>query len=471
MTSKKNLLFCVFFISSLPIIFAQATFEENVISYNETNISGLAIADLNNDGRNEIVSSAFGKNVLWWEYDSLANSWEKHIIDNTNNGAMYIYVADIDGDEMLDVVASGVDLQGPKIMWYKNNGNDEEWGKNTISTFFRNGHGIYAGDIDNDGDMDVVSSSEGANKISWFENMNGDGSDWEQRIVLENIISPQAVCLADINNDSYLDIIAASSGENKIVCLWNLNGDGTNWLETNIDHNASLPHWVDAIDMDNDGDMDIYACMYITGTVSWYENDRPNNVWIEHQIETNATLTLATHAGDVDFDGDYDFVVTSGGYSSIVFLENTGDNLSYNTQILGSDYSQAWPVAVGDLDNNSSPDIVAGANASGKLSWFKNEMEVSIFNHNVSSNNGIDFKVFPNPVCDQINVYFELDKKSEITIELADLAGKRIVTLEKQISYKQYFSKEYSLHNIEPGLYLVNAKVNDFMNSKLVVIY
>ena len=73
-----------------------------------------------------------------------------------------------------------------------------------------NGGSIFPSDIDGDGDIDLVTSSEAAGGIGWLENIDGSGSSW----IGHGLASGQpssVVFAADINNDNFIDVLWASS--------------------------------------------------------------------------------------------------------------------------------------------------------------------------------------------------------------------------------------------------------------------
>jgi hypothetical protein len=83
-----------------------------------------------------------------------------------------VYAEDLDGDGDMDVLSAsdGDD----KIAWYENDGNENF----TPYTITVNADGVYSGfysvyavDVDGDGDIDVLSAAFNDNKIAWYENM------------------------------------------------------------------------------------------------------------------------------------------------------------------------------------------------------------------------------------------------------------------------------------------------------------
>ena len=70
---------------------------------------------------------------------------------------------------------------------------------------------VYAGDLDGDGDLDVLSASFGDDKIAWYENMDGKGSFGPQQVITTAAIRPRSVYAADLDGDGDLDVLSASS--------------------------------------------------------------------------------------------------------------------------------------------------------------------------------------------------------------------------------------------------------------------
>ena len=75
-----------------------------------------------------------------------------------------------------------------------------------------------------------------------------------------------------------------------------------------ISTSADYTNNVLAVDMDNDGDVDILSGSIYTDTIAWYENDGSEN-FTAHTITTSADAVASVHAVDVDGDGDVDIRV------------------------------------------------------------------------------------------------------------------------------------------------------------------
>ena len=61
---------------------------------------------------------------------------------------------------------------------------------------------VFAIDIDNDGDIDLISASASDDKIAWYENIDGKGTFGPQQIVTTDADFAVSVFAIDIDNDN-----------------------------------------------------------------------------------------------------------------------------------------------------------------------------------------------------------------------------------------------------------------------------
>lgn len=77
---------------------------------------------------------------------------------------------DIDYDGDIDIIASA-EGSGGKIKWYVNDGSpDGGWTTNNIASSVAKASSVFVSDIDNDGNLDVVSAAYNGDEIAWYEN-------------------------------------------------------------------------------------------------------------------------------------------------------------------------------------------------------------------------------------------------------------------------------------------------------------
>jgi hypothetical protein len=83
-----------------------------------------------------------------------------------------VFPIDIDHDGDIDIVScaeTGTSSNG-KVRWYVNDGTpDDGWTTNNIASSINKPSSVFVADIDNDGNLDVVSSAYNDDEIAWYE--------------------------------------------------------------------------------------------------------------------------------------------------------------------------------------------------------------------------------------------------------------------------------------------------------------
>ena len=96
-------------------------------------------------------------------------SWSASTITTSINGGREVFIEDMDGDGDLDIV--GTSNADDKVVWYENNGAaDPSFTATNIDTNSNGAQDIHVADIDKDGDMDIAIASQDDDSIAWYEN-------------------------------------------------------------------------------------------------------------------------------------------------------------------------------------------------------------------------------------------------------------------------------------------------------------
>lgn len=239
----------------------------------------------------------------------------------------------------------------------------------------------HSGDINKDGDWDIVISNITREEHIWFENLKG-GTSWIKHV----IDSPGTYCYAafplDADGDGDLDVFGAvMRTPDSLMCYLNTDGQGLQWEEVYIGGMIACRH-AESADMDHDGDSDIVAAsFYNDDGINWYENaDGSGKEWIEHTIiEETRWGVQEISVNDLDQDGDLDVAAAHRTWDeTIIVLENPGvPEVPWELHDLYTDpYLGPGGLDTGDLDGDGDIDIAEvefNTPGFGRVIWLEND--------------------------------------------------------------------------------------------------
>lgn len=182
-----------------------------------------------------VVTDAFDGQVVWFEnMDGEGNFSTSNTID-TLESPESVYVADLDNDGDIDIIT--LDYSTNEVMWYENSDGQGNFGSvRIISTTVERAFSVYAKDLDNDGDVDIMCTAYSPNEVIWFQN-DGAGNFNFQQTISSNIFSANSIFADDFNGDGKIDILASSYAKDEIIWFENKGPLG---IEENITNLFSI---------------------------------------------------------------------------------------------------------------------------------------------------------------------------------------------------------------------------------------
>ena len=206
---------------------------------------------MDNDGDLDIVSvSAFDDTVAWYENNGAANPTftAADIVTNLDH-AYGVYIHDLDGDGDQDIIAAST--YDDKITWLENNGAaDPTFAATTIATSADGPRDVFVADIDSDGDMDIVAASRETILFPGMKIMEQQIHHLLQLISLRMQIMHGSIA-ADMDGDGDIDIISASETDDKIA-----------WYENNGAANPTFTTAIIATTADEASDIPSCRCRW-----------------------------------------------------------------------------------------------------------------------------------------------------------------------------------------------------------------
>lgn len=339
------------------------------------------------------ISASFGT------FTCLAMAGDPQFLDQTTinfpspNPTDYtnqLTIGDIDNDGDLDIIfANGGNFSSPGAPQvqrvYINDGagifTDESASRLGFSALCR---GVELGDIDGDGDLDLIFAQD-FNRLPHLFTNNGNGFFTDVTdMQLPNItLSSSRAQFGDVDNDGDLDIyITSGSSNNRFGCgqyrLYLNDGEGFFTDET-VGHLpiGNVCSNMDCIFGDIDGDFDLDVKTASTGNNNsrLYRNDGTGVFSLVAEIPPDNTC-YSYDFGDINGDGDLDLLgINAGGGSTELLLENDGSGAFTNisgqispNQNLDDNDSKFF-----DYDNDGDLDLIIGRLGSGGERIFNND--------------------------------------------------------------------------------------------------
>lgn len=250
-------------------------------------------------------------------------------------------------------------------------------------------HPVCIVDMNGDNLDDIVLLDDGKDLVIYFQNAagqsfteyvypaggGGGGSAW-------------GMCAADADEDGYADVLYGGSFND--VTYVQTNNVETDYSETDLGISLFL-QGINFADIDNDGNLDIFACDDV-GPSQIYLGDGQGNF-----VFNNTVLVTAIYGGgeddsgnygsvwtDIDNDGDIDLYIAKCRQGVVdpadprrinqLFINNgdgtyTEDAASWNI----NSGEQTWSADFGDIDNDGDMDLLLGQHTNEPVEVYEND--------------------------------------------------------------------------------------------------
>ena len=334
--------------------------------------------DFDNDGDPDVAALSTGPNgqgfVALWRNDGGAGlTW---IADITAPNWSYVWsvrVGDLNGDARADLVVG-------------------DGGQEHVYVILATGPGTFAppvtlvgsasnngmmrldlGDLDNDGDLDIVAPNAGANGVDVWRN-NGLGQ-FGARASFPTGDTPHSVAIADVTGDGLRDIAVANrslnliSGSGTVTLLRNTGVGFTTLATLTMPTNTgpfglmnAKPWDLDLVDHDHDGDQDLIVSSDESQRLDLWTNSGSGaftlagSIGRGYYLDTSASRFVVA---DLDADGWEDIAWgDEEAHQARVYLNNHDGTFRFR-QSVACGNSSAKSLAAADFNGDGRADLLS----------------------------------------------------------------------------------------------------------------
>jgi hypothetical protein len=229
---------------------------------------------------------------------------------------------------------------------------------------FESPGGVAAGDLDGDGDTDLVAADDGADAILVVGQSAPGSMSVEPALSDPAVVDPVDTVVADLDGDGDLDVASANAGGAGNLAIFFQTAPATFGAPLILDDpSLGIPFRLGVGDLDGDGDLDL-----VTVTVSPNELavflQGPPGTFAFGPVLPGPSTARGVAVGDMDQDGDLDLVGLFGtgttGEARVFLQDNAVPGTFPSFLVLAEPDALPLTLALGDLNGDTALDVVYG---------------------------------------------------------------------------------------------------------------
>ena len=278
-----------------------------------------------------------------------------------------IAAGDVDGDGDNDLVSGR--------NWYSN----PDWVPRPLRTIddwngYVQSNGDFLWDVNQDGRLDVVAGSFLPTQVYWYENPGPKGLRlghlWKKHLLVDTKISSnEGQLMEDLDGDGRPEWIVNSWQKNVPAVVWRWSDEIPKDSSQEPPKMTLVPHELGSQanghgmgvgDINGDGKLDVLMGQ------GWYEQpaqDPWGSPWLFHP-DWDVQASLPMIVCDLDGDQRNDIILGKGHEFGLIWYRqgevNTEGEIQWTVNQIDKSYSQPHTLAWADIDSDGKPELITG---------------------------------------------------------------------------------------------------------------
>jgi len=327
------------------------------------NPTSVATADVNGDGKQDLISANFNDNTLTVLTNNGSGVFVLASTPGVGSNPGWVTAVDINGDGKPGLVSANYYGNSLSVLTNNGSGSFVNAGTYPVGQYPRQ---VAAADMNGDGKLDLVCASEGANTLSIYTN-GGNGG-----FVLSGTLSVGSgagyVLATDVNGDGKVDLISANYNDNTLTVLTN-NGSG-GFVLAATPAVGSGPRQIATADINGDGKVDLINANFNDNTLTVLTNKGGGAFGLAATLNVgNGPVSVV--ATNFSSSGKVDLACVNYYDNTLTVLTNNGNGVF----ILGPTLNVGngpWPIAAADLNGDGRLDLICANTLDNTLSVLLN---------------------------------------------------------------------------------------------------
>jgi hypothetical protein len=333
------------------------------------------------------------------------------------------------------------------------------------------GNSIDGGDLDADGDIDIVVSSYWGSSDNVYVMLNNGNAYFTGPYIYSAGTYARGVAARDVDNDGDIDLSVVNGGNDNVSVLLN-DGSGVFGNLANYPIGAG-PYGIYGFDFNGDRYVDLATANYGSDDVTVILNNG-NGTFGSPSSYSTGNNTRALTCADFDGDGYIDIVGSANGMDSVSVLLNSG-NGTFGSATQYQVGNTPWGIQSADFDLDGDIDIASANYNSDNVSI--------LFNTGTGTGEVADItkkrtylQVYPTIFCDNLIIEYCIGKHGLSTeIAIFDITGRKMKSIKLEIGRAQlptrivWDGKDERGKGVASGIYFCRLKADERTITKKVL--